>query len=460
MKSNLDKYVKEVISGFQANRGKASVYCFPPISNAELVFHLINTFYIKSPGAQVFIAVDGFATRKAILDRLAKETGTSYNVKALSADYIKTTYKYDYKLIITVGVNDNLELIKLLNRDSKFMLAIHTKNIMDSQYINSVREILPDIEVTVSDASVRADSIYSPVEEYRLGIPLSVDDNVLYKKYSEYIATSVSIFGDISNIDKCKFGDPKFYISAAEYRDAVAKENGWSTELDTTVEWSRKIDDIYNPNILLERANNFYNITKLRRDLVTDNTAKLEVILNLCNDNIDKNILIVSKRGDFAASITKYINQYSTIKCGDYHDSIESSIAIDEYGNPLLIKSGKDKGKPKVIGAQAISTLNMRLFNNNMINVLSIKNSSNIKLEIAVDLVIFTSPFVDDIFAFKTRFTGIEFTALPSIIYKVYCIGTIENKQLSNAKESALITVIDNTDNIVGYDEASGDIIL
>lgn len=466
MKTNLIKYIEQVSSGFQSNKGRASVYCFPPISYGQLIVSLIQQYYIKSPGEQVFIVVDSFATRKAILDCIAKCDKVEFNVKILSKDYIKTNYKYQYRFAILVGINDDLAVINHISSQCKFVLAILTRNNMNNAFTAEVRHLLPAINTTVSDISVRSDSIYSPVEENRIGIDLTPEDRELYDKYSEYVSTSISIFGDVANIEKCKYGDPSLNISGSEYREGIARENGWNSEIDTSNDWGKRIDEVYNPNTLFERANNFFNITKQRKDLLTDNAAKIEHIIRICLDHKDKKILIVSKRGEFAANITKYINgvfeETKELVCGDYHDCIDKAILYDSAtGLPILIKSGKNKGQPKEIGAQAISTLNMREFNNSAINVLSIKNSSDIKLEIAVDVVIYTSAFIDDIMALKTRFTNVTFNGVPTKLYKVYCKGTIENKHLLNQKESPLIEVIDDVNNFnIGYDETTGDIIL
>lgn len=458
--NNQEKYVKEVINGFQLNKGKGSVYCFPPISFADVVVSIIDQFYVRYANTQVFIVVDSYTTRKSILDKIEKErtanSSKEYNVKILSADYIKPAYKYEYKLVITVGINDNAELIAFLTTQAKFMLSILTKNIMDTEFISNIRSFLPSINVTISNVSVRNDSIYSPVEEYRVAVSLSPDDQTMYDKCSEYISTSVSIFGDLSNIEKCKFGDDKLNITSAEFREMIARDNGWSSTLDTSIDWSKQIDEVYNPNVLFERANNFYNITKQRRDLVTDCNEKLEAVLRICEEHKDKTILIVSKRGEFASKITNYINEFSELLCGDYHDAIEDKIAVDDNtGLPILIKSGNKKGQPKIMGSQAISTLNMKRFNDSIIKVLSIKYSSNVKLQIAVDVVIFTSPLVDGIIPFKTRFTDIVFKTTPTLTYKVYCRGTVENKHLNNQKESSLITVIEDNDNFIGYSETN-----
>ena len=319
---------------------------------------------------------------------------------------------------------------------------------------------MPCIDTADLDIAIRHDNIYSPVEEHRYGVELSDDDRELYNKYTDYITTCISIFGELSNIEKCKKGDDKLGISAADFRNTIAYENGWREDLDTNIPFMKQIDDIYNPNILFERACTFYTITKQRRDLVCDNDAKLEVIKNICLDNKDKKILIISKRGEYAAKITKYLNENSDIKCGDYHDCIEDAIAIDDMGIPILVKSGVNKGKPRVIGAQAQSSLNERRFNAGYINALSIKSASNIKLKIACDIVILTSSLCDNIIEVKSRFTDIVFNSVPTKTFRVYCNSTIENDKLNKEKENTLFTIINETENNVLYDENSGDIIL
>lgn len=462
MKSK-DKLINQVVDGFQRLKGKASVYCFSKDVIPELLYHIITRLTQKYKDASIFIVVDCYDTRKNIIGYLKENNireDTGYNIRCLSVDYVREQYKYSYALTITVGVNDNFSILNKLYRESKFTLSILTKNIMDNNFINNVRNILPCIDTADLDIAIRHDNIYSPVEEHRYGVELSDDDRELYNKYTDYITTCISIFGDLSNIEKCKKGDDKLGISATDFRNTVAHENGWREDLDTNISFMKQIDDIYNPNILFERACTFYTIAKQRRDLVCDNDAKFEVIKNICLDNKDKKILIISKRGEYAAKITKYLNENSDIKCGNYHDCIEDAIAVNDIGIPILVKSGVNKGKPRVIGAQAQSSLNERRFNAGVINVLSIKSASNVKLKIACDIVIFTSSLCDNIIEVKSRFTDVVFNGVPTKTFRIYCNSTIENDKLNKEKENTLFTIINETENNVLYDENSGDIIL
>ena len=455
MKSNTTKFIEDVVCGFQHHKGKASVYCFTKSIIPNLIQTIVAKFRYKNPSANVFIVVDSYNTRQSIKSVLNDDT-----IKIISKDYVKTAYKYPYQLIITVGINENPNLIDYLAKESKFTLCILTENIMDNHFITSIRKILPNIETSVNDNAIQSDRIYSPVEEIRCGINLSDDNRALYDKYTEHITTSISVFGDLSNIEKCKIGDIKLNISSSEYRHMIAKENGWSETLDTNIEFQKQIDDIYNPNVLYERACMFYTISKQRRDLVTDGKEKLEEILDICKENKGKQILIVSKRGEFAREVTKYLNE-NGCKCGDYHDCIENMIAVDDNGIPIIVKSGVNKGKPRIVGSQYISTNNLKQFNDLKLNILSIKNSSQNSLKTAVDLVIFTSPLCSSIIELKQRFTNITFNGIYTKVYKIYFNNTIEYAKISKEQENTLIKVLNKyEENFIQYDENSGDIIL
>ena len=464
MKTYKDKIIKTVIDEFQSHKGKMSFYCFDKDFIPEIIYNIIVPFHIKNPLHQIFIVVDCYDTRINIINYINSKppinAGPKLNVTVITKDYIKSSYHYSYKLSILVGVNEDFDVISHISKESNFTLCILTKNIMNTEFINSVRNILPSINIEDTVAETNKARIYSPVEEHRVRVELSDIDKEHYNKYTDYINSTVSILGSLDNIDKCKNGDKELNISSSNFCNIIAKENGWNEHIDVNIPFMKQIDDNYNPNVIFERACTFYTIAKNRRDLVTDNESKLKAIKDICNDNADKQIIIVSKRGEFAAKITEYLNE-NNIPAGDYHDCLDTINATDEYGNLIVYKSGIKKGQPKKFGWQAQNSLNETRFNNKLIKVLSIKSASNIKLKTACDILIFTSPLCDNIISFKTRFTNITFNTIPTITYKLYCIGTIENDKLNKDKPNNIIKVVDdNMDNFIGYDENSGDIII
>lgn len=353
MQTSKEKAIKTIIDGFQAQKGKMSFYCFDQEFIPEIIYNVIIPFHNKHPEQQIFVAVDCYNTRVAILNYLkSKEEFTAengFNIRILSKDFVNPRYHYNYKLIITVGINDDFTTIKHLADESKFTMCILTKNVMNNDFICNIRNILPAINIdnTVDDnAKAR---IYSPVEEHRIGVEISADDRQAYDKYTEYINTTLSILGNLYNIERCKKGDDKLNISAAEFRNNLAKENGWNENLDTNIPFMKQIDDIYNPNIIYERACTFYTIAKNRRDLIANNNAKLDTIYDICRNNVNKRILIISKHAEYAAKVTKYINDTAkqesvNLWCCDYHDCIDTCVDVDTNGDVKLIKSGSMLG--------------------------------------------------------------------------------------------------------------------
>lgn len=453
------KFTEDIMQGVNRNKGRGSCYCLPPLKPYYLIAKSVLTYSHKHENKQILIVVNNYDTRQKILTLLKEMCPTEdYNVKILSSEFINPKYHYVYEYIITCSVNDLLLIRKLYN-ESMFMLSIFTENIKEQSVIQSIRQLLPNIDTTINSTDARANFIYLPVEEYHVGVDLTQEDKDKYNKCTDYINQSVKIFGDLKNIERCKKGYPELNISANEFRTNLAYENGWRETLDTTVELLANIDKIYNPNTLFERACNFYNITAERRNILTDNNEKINKIIELCLKHADKRILIVSKRGEFAATITERINTETNLVCLDYHECIEDAMLVDDMGMPVLHKTGVNKGKPRIIKATAISTRNLEEFNQGRANVLSIKYSSDPKIKTNIDMIIITDGLNEDITSIRSRYNYIEFNENPTICYRLYCKNTIEARQLKDYKPTANIKIIDNNAELI-YDEESGDIII
>lgn len=455
----LDNYYEEVANKWKSQKGIGSVYCLKPFNYSELAINIINKVLAKNKDSRIFIVTDCFNTRQSIVDIFYKNNIDKDTIKILSFDYIKKGYNYNYDLIILIGINNYDSRIDYLKQCTKFILSIMTKTIIDSNNTNLLNNVLPIIVSNISKEDAIRAKRFSPVEEHRIMIELDDNDKKEYDKQTAFINNSMTVIGNIENIKRIKCGDYKLNLSAAEVRHNIAKSNGWSENLDMSIPFNKQIDEIYNPNALLERVCTIYEIMKNRRDLVTDNKNKLPVILDIINRHPDKQFVIISKRGEFAAEITKYLNN-NNIKCGDYHDNIESAIAVDDNGVPILIKSGKDKGKPKIVCSQAISSSNLRYYNDNRLTVLSTKNASLNKLNLTCFGLIITSPLCDSVIDIRNKFKEIEFNTTPNLVYTIYCNSTIEAKSIAATKETPIYKVINETEKEILYDEESGDIIL
>ena len=455
-----EKFITEAMDGFQKNRGKGSLYCIKPFTPYILITQCIASFFNKHIDKTVLIVVDEYSKRVEIIDTINElYPNNNFNYKILNANYINPKFHYVYDYTIIVGNITDFSIINKLNSESKFTLLLMTEHINNHKLITKIRDILPNITVYVNRDDIQMELIYSPVEEYWYSVELSDEDKAQYDKCTEFINNTLAIFGNLANIEYAKTGNPKLNISASEFRYYLAKQNGWSEKLDMKVEYNKMIDTNYNPNILFEKACTFFNISAERRNILFNNKNKLNEIYNICLNNMDKKILIVSKNGEFAAEITNYINtMMGKYVCGDYHNRIEDMMAVDPYGNPILIRFGKDKGKPKIIKSHAISSVNEKKFNNGDINILSIRGASDIRLSINVDIVIFTDGVNFDIIDVKRRFTNSTFN-VPTITHRLFSNDTIEQKKLLEKNQPANIKIYNTNEKNAIFDEKSGDII-
>lgn len=86
----------------------------------------------------------------------------------------------------------------------------------------------------------------------------------------------------------------------------------------------------------------------------------------------------------------------------------------------------------------------MKAFNDGLLRVLSIKNSSNTKLETSVDEWILTSPLCDTIDELIYRYNNVNCSQSKLKVHKLYIAGTIEEANLKKEKASANHEVIHN----------------
>lgn len=466
------KLLQEIKDGFQSNRGKGSIFLLYPIDVYSIIFNFVVAIKNKTPSANVLIATNTFEQRQKVLEpfmKLNEDEQRLYRnqLTVLSKKFINLKYynKEKYRLVILLGFNtiEDINYIVELEKISTFTFCIMTENLMNTDFTTNVRNILPDIKTTITSNEVRNVLIASPVEEIRCVTYLSDIDNKNYTKYNDYIKDAMTIFGDLNVVNKCRVGDPEKGLSASDVRINLAKENGWSYDIDTTIEFMKNIDAVYNPNAIAERAETIFNILRERRNLVLNNECKIPKILDIVEKEAINNknkIIIVSKSGEFAHKITEEINKkFGNHTCVDYHDSIPDSYIEDVDGNLITYKTGENKGKPRLFKSRSLSNIYLQYYNNNYSKILSIKDSSDNKLNASSNIVILTSPLAYNIFNLRTRFNNIDF-GNNTKVYRIYCKDTIEEIKLFNEPANNLVTIKNEELENINYDSQSGEIIL
>ena len=456
---NPGEIFEKAINHWRDNAGIGTAIIPHPINDKLMVLGVLQRMYARSPTANIVVITNSFSERQTITEFITQQENSEENnsefrellnskkLKVFTEDFIIKTNFYSKPILCIWYRPDNI-CQKILDfvGSCKFKLIILDKIPTQSDKlvdIYKVASLLSDFQQN----EVEQIRLSTPVEEYQIGVTIPEDSNVyeLLKYYDEYISTSLNIFGSFNIMQQANTGNIQLNISSTQICYQIAQENGWNEHLDMNIEFNLEIDKLYNPNNLKERASKTYEIIRERSKLLSDFEGKLDVILDIVRNNKDKKILIINKRGEFANTVTEFLNNLSdTVICANYHDKVDNIPAITLNGTPVFYKSGSRKGERKMMGAKAQKTLNVERFNNDFINVLSTNNAPDKDLAIDVDVVIITSPMCEDIKSYMYRLSKIYFRSNHIDLYSLYCRNTaeqniIERKQLAinhNVKNS------------------------
>lgn len=440
-------------------KGRGSIHCVKPLDYSEIVCRIITQMRNKNPTAKVFIAVKEWAIRVKIFDKFKAYDIDANTINCVSETYLNAKYTYHYDICFIVGFDTVTPEVYNLFVHSKFRLMLLTDDVIDSKKLANIYEKCKPINNPIDANSINAYRLSLPVEEHQIAVDFANAEHLnAYNQYSEYITQVLQIFGDFNNIAYARKGAPDGRSSEQVLND-IAKYNGWSSTMDMSNPFTKQIDECYNPIVLGEKAHTCYEVMRKRGVLVSDNSAKLEAIGQIIRDNPDDKIIIISKRGEFAAEITNYLNETFGEICGDYHDKIEPRVMTDDNGVPVLYKSGSMKGQPRIAHAQAIGSRNLDFYNRGRLRVLSLKNASNTAISASFSVMIITSSLCDTIDEIRYRFNHLDIDSNKLVVYKLFMNETIEEKALGKEKPSPNHTIIEAKKNFVFGSENNEDII-
>lgn len=469
----IDKLFDNAALNWRKNKGVGTALVPAPFDDKVLVYHTLTCVYGTHADLSTIIITDDFQQRMDIIEFLThqenEENNTEFKkllesniIKVITSHFVLTNrFTAIASLVIWYRPTEyNPAIAHYLDR-SKFKLVIINKLFNNQHDLANLYKLAPILEC-FKQAEIDEIRVSSPVEEMWIGVDIEEDIKFkkLYDFYSKYIETSINIFGSFDIMQKARIGNEILNISAAEICSQIARENGWNEHLDMSYEFNQSIDELYNPNNLRDRATQTYEMIRKRSNLVSDYEGKLEKILEIVKTCSGDKILIINKRGEFASIVTDYINSNSeTDICGNYHNKLDNIEAIDVEGNPVFVKTGKEKGKRKVMSYKAQMTLNEKKFNLNKLSCLSLSNSPDKSLNVGIDTIIITSPLCEDIKSYLYRLSNINLNNGKIKLFSIFCKNTIEQQKLFN-KSTEKTHIIVNKDEIVSGLENNYDFVI
>ena len=426
---------------WRMNKGIGTFIIPAPLDVLRPLLMILPAMYNKSPTMETDIVVADFVDKDKVKDYLLHKSEPIHsNVysRLITDGFIKimtvseATDRFTYlnpNLVVIYNPKECLYCYIGLLDKAKFKLLLSST--LFTGKLEQLNNLVPRVG-SYNQASVDEIRSSRPVKETL--VPLVIDEDSNLKKkldyYNKEISTAIAIFGDFDTIKMARLGNSNTNSSSMAVCYNIARQNGWNENLDMTIQFNVEIDELYSPNALKERASGIYEIIRSRSLALASSDEKLSYILKIVEDNIDKNILIINKHGDFANEVTKYINDNTHYNsCYNYHDKVENIPAIDDNGNEVLIKSGVNKGKPKMLGVKSQKNLAQKLMNKGTIHVLSTNAAPDKDLAVNIDVVVITSPLCDTIETYLYRLSKVQF-AKEIQLYTLYYKGSLEEKKL------------------------------
>ena len=449
---------------WRLNKGIGTFVIPAPFDALRPLLYILPQLYNKSPTTSVVIIVKDFADRSSIESYLTTLNNEVWNnsfrtvihngsLRILTTEYA-AEHINDYSPLLTIIYNPSIfhfVHIAMIEK-SKFKLVILSK-LLDNKTMDDFYTVAPSIG-NFSQNVIDEVRTNRPVKECLVGLTITPDTELDKEMnyYNREISTALAIFGNFDNIKYARLGNSDTNCSSMMICDAIARTNGWDNHLDMSSEFNRDIDKLYSPSAIKERADSIYNIIRERSTKLASSKDKLSYILDIVNDNLDKNILIINKYGEFANLVTDYLNdKFGKRICANCHDKVDNVPAVDDYGNPIFIKSGPKKGQPKLLGVIAQKKLAQKLMNSHKINVISCGASPDKSLDVDIDLVIITSPLCDTIESYFYRLSKVHFSN-EVLLYTLFYKSTLEEKKLEDRTVPANHTIINDFDRNVKVD--------
>lgn len=426
---------------WRINKGIGTFIIPAPLDVLKPLLMILPAMYNKSPTMETNIVVADFVDKDKLKDYLLHKSEPVHSnvyrdlitkglIKIMTVSEATDRFTYlNPNLVVIYNPKECLYCYIGLLDKAKFKLVL-SSNLFTGK-LEQLNNLVPRVG-SYNQASVDEIRSSRPVKEVL--VPLVIDEDSNLKKkldyYNKEISTAIAIFGDFDTIKMARLGNSNTNSSSMAVCYNIARQNGWNENLDMTIQFNIEIDELYSPNALKERASGIYEIIRSRSLALASSDEKLSYILKIVEDNVDKNILIINKHGDFANEVTKYINDNTHYNsCYNYHDKVENVPAIDDNGNEVLIKSGVNKGKPKMLGVKSQKNLAQKLMNKGAIHVLSTNAAPDKDLAVNIDVVVITSPLCDTIETYLYRLSKVKF-AKEVQLYTLYYKGSLEEKKL------------------------------
>lgn len=433
---------EEASKAWLANGAKGTIALCDKVPVINLLKQVLEKMLNKNPSATILIVLPSLEERlqvSILLKAIKKyELLASKQIIALTHDYVRRMVGVKQTDLLVLLHPDKMNLsdtMKVCKDKYKFILGLTEDQNAD---LGMTLFTFAPYVYKCNELDLIAKGLVNKICEYHIESVLTKEEQLDFDRYDQSVKDCVSICGTLDNIKAVRSGDLHTNRSPMQVAYDIALENGWSPNMDMSVQFNVDIDKFYNPHAIMETGEKFFNHTRERNKLVATGLNKIVWVQHILLANPDKKFLIVSDNWSFAENIVNNVSSGSDLKGKVYpfYNQQKSVYGVDEHGNKIVYKSGAKKGQPKVLGVKAQHDYAMELLSNGKIQALSATSTLPAYTNIEIDCIVYTSPFCEDVSVLRNRTTNFKFVSEPIVIYKLYNKGTKEHVTINEVLPS------------------------
>lgn len=367
---------EECIEKWRNNKGLGTINAVVRFGKTRIAKLIIDKFKEQHPKTFVLILVPNDITRKNILSNI--ECSEERNVLCLTLNQF---VNYCKENIFSCDLLVIDEIHRFLNNEAwyylqqtkfKFGLGL-SGTLRDEDKLKLTKINLPIVDIINEQEAIKNNYI-SHFVEYNIGVDLTNKEKEEYSKYTELITESLLLIRGVykrintllkiecfkSDFDlmlSCflgkKYTDYKnsktTFYKPTEIRELVAYIQGWTKDIDLSLEANKNINKYYNPSNLYERAKIFKDFIYKRNEILVYNKNKLQLTLDIINKYKVRTII-------FNESIMMVDELANLLKSSAiaYHSAIKSKAMINPATNDYFRAKN---GKIKVMGKDSLKKM-------------------------------------------------------------------------------------------------------
>ena len=212
------------------------------------------------------------------------------------------------------------------------------------------KDLYPVID-TISEKEAIEKGFISDYKEFNLGIELNEKEKQLYDKYSDVIKTHLNKFD--RNLDlatSCLNGGTykgKQY-EAAHFLFGWAKYKGWRSNLDMRNSNEAQIEELWNPNKIMNYAVTLMKAIRLRKDMLYVSESKVQATLDIIEKYKGVKTMVFAEKTKAADLVEEFLNKQIPGYCVAYHSNLPTQL-LPSPKTGKLIKFGSTRLKKRAI---------------------------------------------------------------------------------------------------------------